>query len=90
MATATQNGTSTEKADAAEAWVEMFAAGWAHPVDADSFCDHFDPWLDDEVRTIQPSLRPVVGKRAPRGIRPTAVRARTGPAWHSGKLVSDP
>ncbi|MGA6946657.1 MAG: nuclear transport factor 2 family protein [Solirubrobacterales bacterium] len=63
MATATQNGTSTEKADAAEAWVEMFAEGWAHPVDADSFCDHFDPWLDDEVRMIQPSLRPVVGKR---------------------------
>ena len=29
MATATQNGTSTEKADAAEAWVEMFAEGWA-------------------------------------------------------------
>ena len=53
----------TEKADAAEAWVEMFAEGWAHPVDADSFCDHFDPWLDDEVRMIQPSLRPVVGKR---------------------------
>jgi hypothetical protein len=44
MATATQNGTTTEKADAAEAWVEMFAEGWAHPVDADSFCDHFDPW----------------------------------------------
>ncbi len=42
----------------------MFAEGWAHPVDADSFCDHFDPWLGEEVRMIQPSLRPVIGKRA--------------------------
>ena len=55
---------STAAADAAAAWVEMFAAGWANPVDTDSFCDHFDPWLDDEVRMIQPSIRPLVGKRA--------------------------
>ena len=50
-------------AAAAKAWVEMFAEGWANPTDADTFCDHFDPWLDDDVRLIQPSVRPTVGKR---------------------------
>lgn len=48
----------------AVAWVEVFMEGWANPVDADTFCDHFEPWFDDEVRMIQPSVRPVVGKRA--------------------------
>jgi ketosteroid isomerase-like protein len=62
MTTATTNGTTT-KAEA-EAWVEMFAEGWANPVDADTFSDHFDPWFQPEVRMIQPSVRPVVGKRA--------------------------
>jgi ketosteroid isomerase-like protein len=55
---------STAAADAAAAWVAMFAEGWANPVDADSFCDHFDPWFDPEVRMIQPNLRPTVGPRA--------------------------
>jgi steroid delta-isomerase-like uncharacterized protein len=50
-------------AAAAKAWVEMFAEGWANPIDADTFCDHFDPWLDDDIRLIQPSVRPTVGKR---------------------------
>jgi ketosteroid isomerase-like protein len=63
MTTATENGTAT-KAEAAEAWVEMFAEGWANPVDTDTFCDHFDPWFHPEVRMIQPSVRPVVGKEA--------------------------
>ena len=58
------SGTPVGRSEAAAAWVAMFADGWANPVDADSFCDHFDPWLDDEVRMIQPSIRPVVGKRA--------------------------
>src|SRR6266576_2232969 len=62
MATATENGTATSSA--AQAWVEMFAEGWANPVDADTFCDHFDPWFHDEIRMIQPSVRPIVGKRA--------------------------
>jgi ketosteroid isomerase-like protein len=61
-ATAAQNGTST-KSDA-EAWVEMFAEGWANPVDADTFSDHFEPWFQPDVRMIQPSVRPIVGKRA--------------------------
>jgi ketosteroid isomerase-like protein len=50
--------------DAAIAWVEMFTEGWRQPTDADSFCDHFDPWMDPEVRLIQPQLPPVVGRRA--------------------------
>jgi ketosteroid isomerase-like protein len=62
MATATENGTATSSA--AQAWVEMFAEGWANPVDADRFCDHFDPWFQPEVRMIQPSVKPVVGKQA--------------------------
>ena len=47
----------------AAAWVEMFAEGWANPVDPDTFCDHFEPWLDPEVRMIHPQLPPVVGLR---------------------------
>jgi SnoaL-like protein len=50
--------------DAAAAWVETFTEGWRHPTDADSFCDHFEPWLDPQVRMIQPHLPPVVGLRA--------------------------
>jgi ketosteroid isomerase-like protein len=64
VTTATHNGTSTEQADAATAWVEMFTEGWANPIDTDTFCDHFEPWFHDEVRMIQPSVRPTVGKRA--------------------------
>jgi ketosteroid isomerase-like protein len=56
--------TTPEQASDAAAWVAMFAEGWANPVDADSFCDHFEPWFDDEVRMIQPSLRPTVGRQA--------------------------
>lgn len=59
MATATENGTAAKTE--AEAWVEMFAEGWANPVDADTFCDHFEPHLQPEVRMIQPSMRPIVG-----------------------------
>ena len=62
MTTATENGTATNAA--AEAWVEMFTEGWANPVDADTFCDHFDSHFQDDVRMIQPSMRPIVGKQA--------------------------
>ena len=55
------NGTATRTA--AE-WVEEFAAGWRAPTDPDSFCDHFDKVLDDEIRLIQPQLPETVGKRA--------------------------
>jgi ketosteroid isomerase-like protein len=55
---------TVEDTTAAARWVAMFAEGWANPVDTDTFCDHFDPWLDPEVRMIQPSVRPTVGRKA--------------------------
>jgi ketosteroid isomerase-like protein len=62
MSTAT-DGARTETT-AVEAWVEAFAEGWRAPRDADSFADHFDPWLTDDVRLVQPQLPPIVGRRA--------------------------
>jgi ketosteroid isomerase-like protein len=56
--------TTPEQTTAAARWVAMFAEGWANPQDADSFCDHFEPWFHPTVRMIQSSVRPVVGKRA--------------------------
>jgi ketosteroid isomerase-like protein len=71
MEAASGNGTATavaetteEQTEAAANWVRVFAEGWAKPVDTDTFCDHFDPWLDPEVRMIQPSVRPTVGREA--------------------------
>jgi ketosteroid isomerase-like protein len=55
---------TAESTTPAEAWVAMFAEGWANPVDTDTFCDHFDPWFHDDVRMIQPSVRPTVGRKA--------------------------
>jgi ketosteroid isomerase-like protein len=58
------DGTATaEQRSTAEAWVRMFAEGWSAPEGPDSFCDHFDPWLDPDVSMIQPGLRTVVGRR---------------------------
>jgi ketosteroid isomerase-like protein len=48
----------------AEEWVAGFAAGWAEPSDADSFADHFEPMMADDIRLIQPQLPTTVGKRA--------------------------
>src|SRR4051812_9492226 len=68
MTTATATGfaaqTTPEQVESAAAWVAMFAEGWAEPRDTDSFCDHFDPWLDPDIRMIQPSVPTFVGKRA--------------------------
>lgn len=64
MTSGTANGSTTAASAAVEAWVEMFTEGWANPVDADTFCDHFEPHLQPEVRMIQPSVRPIVGKQA--------------------------
>ncbi len=50
--------------EAAERWVEGFADGWRAPVDADSFTDHFEQWLDPEVRLVQPRVATTVGHRA--------------------------
>jgi ketosteroid isomerase-like protein len=55
---------TAEDTTAAAAWVAMFAEGWANPMDTDTFCDHFDPWFDPEVRMIQPSVGPTVGRKA--------------------------
>ena len=62
MTTVTTNGTAT-KSDA-EAFVEAFIEGWANPVDADSFSDHFEPWFHPDVRMIQPSVPALSGKEA--------------------------
>jgi hypothetical protein len=59
--TATANGTGTRTASE---WVDEFAAGWRAPADPDSFCDHFDRVLADDIRLIQPQLPETVGKRA--------------------------
>ena len=71
MALASGNGAATvahetteEQARAAADWVAMFAIGWANPMDTDTFCDHFDPWFDPDVQMIQPSVRPIVGRKA--------------------------
>jgi hypothetical protein len=61
VSTATANGTATRTA--AE-WVDEFAAGWRAPTDAESFCDHFDRVLADDIRLIQPQLPETVGKQA--------------------------
>ena len=61
MTTATTNGTASYTA--AE-WVEGFAAGWRAPTDAETFSDHFDPMLSEEMRLIQPQLPTVTGKAA--------------------------
>jgi ketosteroid isomerase-like protein len=61
--TATRTGTATATRTAAE-WVRGFADGWRAPADADSFSDHFEPLLADEMRLVQPQLPEIVGKRA--------------------------
>lgn len=45
-------------------WVDAFAEGWRAPTDADSFCDHFEPYLADDIRLVQPQLPELIGKRA--------------------------
>jgi ketosteroid isomerase-like protein len=71
MAVASRDGAATvahptteAQAEDAARWVAMFEEGWANPVDTDTFCDHFDPWFDPDVRMIQPSVRPTVGRKA--------------------------
>ena len=59
MSTATET-----RARTAEEWVAGFAAGWAEPTDADSFADHFEPMMAEDIRLIQPQLPTTVGKRA--------------------------
>jgi ketosteroid isomerase-like protein len=44
--------------------VQGFADGWRAPSDADSFADHFEEWLDPEVRLVQPQVATTIGHRA--------------------------
>jgi hypothetical protein len=54
-------GNAAHESAAAAAWVEAFAEGWRAPRDADSFVDHFLPWLDPRVRMVQPMMPVFVG-----------------------------
>jgi ketosteroid isomerase-like protein len=59
--------TTTAQATAARTaaeWVEGFADGWRAPTDAESFCDHFDSLIADDIRLVQPQLPEISGKRA--------------------------
>jgi ketosteroid isomerase-like protein len=46
----------------ASEWVEGFAEGWRAPTDAESFCDHFDALIADDIRLVQPQLPEINGK----------------------------
>jgi hypothetical protein len=50
--------------DVAATWVEAFAEGWGTPRSPDGFADHFDRWLDPEIRLIQPQVPDIVGRVA--------------------------
>lgn len=60
----TAEATQPAAAAVAETWVEAFTEGWRAPADADSFADHFDPWLTDDVRLVQPQLPTTTGREA--------------------------
>ena len=62
-ATAPAAPSSTDQS-AADRFVEAFAEGWRAPIDADRFADHFEPWLDPEVRLVQPQVPAIVGRHA--------------------------
>jgi ketosteroid isomerase-like protein len=62
MATASAAPASVESP--AEAFVQAFTEGWRAPIDADRFADHFEPWLDPEVRLVQPGMPTTVGRQA--------------------------
>jgi hypothetical protein len=44
-------------------WVRPFADAWRAPSDADSFADQLEPWLDPEVRLVQPQMPTLAGRR---------------------------
>src|SRR5215207_9437692 len=45
-------------------WVGAFQEGWRSSTDADTFADHFEPWLDPQIRLIQRPLGTLVGREA--------------------------
>jgi hypothetical protein len=56
--------TASRAETAAEAWVRAFADAWRAPSDADAFADQLEPWLDPEVRLVQPQMPTLTGLRA--------------------------
>ena len=56
--------TTPDQMMSAARWVGMFAQGWANQMDPERFSDHLDPWFQPQVRMIQPSVRPLVGRKA--------------------------
>jgi ketosteroid isomerase-like protein len=60
----TVDGASTETDPAAAEWVHGFIAGWRAPADAESFADHFDALITDDIRLVQPQVPTAVGRRA--------------------------
>ena len=55
--------TATPAAEsAAEVFVEAFAEGWRAPGGADQLADHFEPWLDTDIRLVQPGFPVIVGR----------------------------
>jgi ketosteroid isomerase-like protein len=56
--------TPSSPQDPAAAWVEAFAEGWRAPAGAEAFADHFERWLDPEIRLIQPQMPLIVGHAA--------------------------
>jgi hypothetical protein len=45
-------------------WVEVFTEGWRAPTGPDAFAEHFRPWLEPDVRLIQPQMPVLVGYEA--------------------------
>jgi SnoaL-like domain len=44
--------------------VRAFADGWRAPGSVERFCDHFEPWLDPDIRLVQPQMPTAIGHRA--------------------------
>lgn len=40
----------------ARSFVEAFAEGWRAPTNADALADHFEPWLRQDYRFVQPLI----------------------------------
>ncbi len=64
MSAAADAATVNGAAASAQRWLAGFAEGWRAPTDADSFSDHFEPLIADEMRLIQPLLPTTTGKLA--------------------------
>jgi hypothetical protein len=63
--TAAGDGSGTDPApDPASVWVDAFAEGWRAPAGPEAFADHFERWLDPQIRLVQPQTPPLVGHAA--------------------------